>query len=551
MLDSTASDTAPNPGNPALPLRRSTRLDFPGFAGTTGYGPSDNAILAVFGAASVKIRGLSFLARRTPGSDNDPAIYAVALARGAANARVQGCWFGLAPGGTTQADVKPPASAVAAFRWRVGGDVYSAGAVIGTDGDGMNDQAEFNVIVGGRVALALELPGARVAGNYVNVFPDGLHFLDPDANFQLWRAAFTAGGTDPGGVTIENFENGRLTDDTIIGTNGDGVGDADERNVFGHVVYDNLLEFYSNARRAVIAGNYFGVGIDGVTPAPLSTNVSPNFAELPGTASVRVGSNGDGVSDALEENVVANLRGSRCVVTGSTVPIVTRRNRMTANHFSAVPFGPTENGGYPAYYNSVLADVSQGVAPIIVGFTDNVLSGTFPAGSGTYPNHIIDVYLVDNVALANETFWPDAVVHPGRWLASYVDNGPGDLNPAPNEFSFDLTSFSLSVTTYVAVAVSYSQDAGSFNAGRAVTSPMSNPASLRPRLQFRLLPADQTELMWFAPRESFLLQAQFDKLRPPDDWFEYFGETYSNGRNILKLQFELGYVARFYSLISR
>src|SRR5205823_579262 len=113
--------------------------------------------------------------------------------------------------------------------------------------------------------------------------------------------------SDPNNVTIENFENGRLTDDTVIGTNGDGVSDAEERNVFGHVVYEHLIEFYSSSRRIVVAGNYFGVGIDGVTPAPLSTNVTPGFAEFGGSGSVRIGSNGDGISDDLEGNVIFNL----------------------------------------------------------------------------------------------------------------------------------------------------------------------------------------------------------------------------------------------------
>src|SRR5256886_2709580 len=210
VLDSTGADSAPNPRDASLPLRRSTRLDFPDFPGNTGYGTSENAMLGVFGADNVTIRGLSFIARRTPGSDDDPSIYCVALVNQATNARVQGCWFGLPPGGSLMADVQPGSSAVAAFRWRIGGDVYSEGLIVGTDGDGVNDRAEFNVMVGGRITLALELPRAKVSGNYVNVFPDGIHFVDLDANYKLWTDVYVAGGSDPGDVTIENFENGRV-----------------------------------------------------------------------------------------------------------------------------------------------------------------------------------------------------------------------------------------------------------------------------------------------------------------------------------------------------
>src|SRR6185503_16514500 len=120
VLDSTGSDTAENPGNPLRPLRRSTRLDFPEFSGNTGYGETENGILGIFEADGVKIRGLSFLARHTAGSEADPSIYCVALVKEATHAKVQGCWFGLPPGGTSMAQVKPAASAVAAFRWRIG-----------------------------------------------------------------------------------------------------------------------------------------------------------------------------------------------------------------------------------------------------------------------------------------------------------------------------------------------------------------------------------------------------------------------------------------------
>jgi hypothetical protein len=82
------------------------------------------------------------------------------------------------------------------------------------------------------------------------------------------------------------------------------VSDADERNILNHVVYGHEGEVYSSGTNIVIAGNYYGVGIDGVTKAPVSTNVAPDFSELPGTSSIRVGSNGDGVSDALEGNLI-------------------------------------------------------------------------------------------------------------------------------------------------------------------------------------------------------------------------------------------------------
>jgi hypothetical protein len=522
----------------------STRLDFPNDPGNTGYGTSENCILGLYQSDNSTVRGLSFIARRSAGSDADPSIYAVALIREATNARVQGCWFGLAPGaGTTQADIKPPSSAVAAFRWRIGGDVYSAGAIIGTDGDGTGDRGEFNVIVGGRIALALELPGARIAGNYVNVFPSGLHFVDLDANYKAWQDTFEAGGSDPGDVTIENYENGRVTAGSVIGTNGDGVSDSDERNVFAHVIYDHHGEFYSSSANAVLAGNYFGVGVDGTTLAPLSTNGAPDFVEFGGGAGqVRVGSNGDGVSDDLEGNLIVNVRGSRFVVAGASVPVVSRRNKLVNCNVLVVPSSSAD-------YTPYLADVSMGIAPVLKSLTGGTLSGTIPAPAAGYPNAEFDLYLVDPVALANTNYWPAVVTHPMTWLGTYTDNGPADLDADPNEFSIDVSGFALSDTTYVAAAASYSSIPGSFNATNAITTPMSNPISRRPALSISLVPLGNATLSWIAAPGAFQLQF-IDNLNDMG-WFPLGLGTYTGGRNVLDNPHDVFAAGIFFRLISQ
>lgn len=545
VLDSTGSDSGTSdPQDPALNSRRSTRILH------SGYGDSENGILAIFGGDNFTVRGLSFIARRTAGSTDDPSIYAVALVNQSTNARVQGCWFGLAPGGSTMADVKPVSSAVAAFRYRTGGDVYSAGCIVGTDGDGVKDREEFNVMVGGRISLALELPGARISGNYVNVFPDGLHFVDLDDNFAQWQSVFEAGGSDPGDVTIENFENGRLTDGSVIGTNGDGVSDSDERNVFNHVVYDSHGEFYSNSRNFVCAGNYFGVGIDGVTPAPLSTNIAPNLLDLSGTGQVRIGSNGDGVSDDLEGNLIVNVAGSRCIVAGSTVPIVCRRNKLVNCSVTAVPFGDGENAPYSAYYTPYLADVASGAAPTLSSLNGGILRGRIPAPGAAYPNASIDLYYVDPAALKKTDHWPNAMTHPGTFIGTYQDNSAADQNPAANEFAFDVSSLGLAPTTYLAVAVNYSADASATSATNSVTSPMSNPISARPTIEMRLLGDGTTELSWIAPGGLYFYEVNYS-LDNPDGWFGIGPGTYNLGRNVATLPTDFGSPAVFFRLATQ
>lgn len=96
------------------------------------------------------------------------------------------------------------------------------------------------------------------------------------------------------GIIIE----GALGRGVIIGTDGDGIGDLSERNVFagGYGVYINANN------ENVIAGNYFGFASDGVTPLSSGNTV---FIRQTSDANL-VGSNQDGTSDDLERNLIGN-----------------------------------------------------------------------------------------------------------------------------------------------------------------------------------------------------------------------------------------------------
>lgn len=459
VLDSSGTDSRAT-ANPDLPDRRSTRLPF------SGYGNSENAILGVNEADGFKARGLAFLGRYVEGSDADPAIYAVALVREAKNAKVQGCWFGLKPGDPAAMEsLKPVTSAVAAFRWRDASNqnpVYSGGLTVGTDGDGVADVQEFNVMVGCHIAIAIEAPDLRVSGNYVNVFPDGLSFVDVEAVQQGYAAA----GND---TSIEFLENGRETTNTVIGTNGDGKSDGNERNIVAHAVYDHDIEFYSNALNVVVAGNYFGVGVDGTTAQAALTTKSPNFLSLPGTSAARVGSNGDGVSDDLEGNVIQGVPGTLLVAGGATSRAVVRRNRLVGNAFSAFPFADGENGrAYDAYYAPVLLDPGTGVAPVIASITAGIMTGTVPApANGAYPRHVVDVYVVDPQAAEK------SLNHPGRHAGSFVEGGVGDLDATANRFRVDLRGMKVVPGDSVALAITYTAGTNSTPATNSLTAPLS------------------------------------------------------------------------------
>src|SRR5207245_999538 len=101
-------------------------------------------------------------------------------------------------------------------------------------------------------------------------------------------------------------EIGRDVSNTIIGTDGDGVNDADEGNVFGGFANGGatMINLYSSPQtNIVIAGNTFGIAVDGVTRFTNTAAVVNGFS---GQATAQFGSDFDGVSDALEANVVFN-----------------------------------------------------------------------------------------------------------------------------------------------------------------------------------------------------------------------------------------------------
>jgi hypothetical protein len=90
----------------------------------------------------------------------------------------------------------------------------------------------------------------------------------------------------------------------IIGTDGDGVDDLGERNVFGGRSVGVNINFGNATYPNRISGNYFGVGSDGTTPMGLSLGV---FMRQGATQNL-IGSDLNGTSDELERNIFAHTR---------------------------------------------------------------------------------------------------------------------------------------------------------------------------------------------------------------------------------------------------
>ena len=270
----------------------------------------------------------------------------------------------------------------------------AANVLVGTDGDGTNDVAEGNLI-SGNVSYGVEITGAgtnnnRVAGNLIGTDATGTGTLGNQYGVVVSLGAqsnvigtdgvgSTAGnkaernvisGNNATGIWVEelNTKFNRIAGNVIglnagqtaklanngfgillrngpsnnwIGTNGDGVGDADEGNVVAGNASHGILLTGPNGNvltNNVVAGNYVGTTATGTTGLG-NTKAGVWFDQ--NVINSWIGTNGDGSSDAIERNVVAgNQQTGGINVTG----VNTDGNVIAGNFVGLAPNGVTTLG---------------------------------------------------------------------------------------------------------------------------------------------------------------------------------------------------------------
>lgn len=446
-------------------------VDYPGF------GTTESAVLALLDATGFQIRGIAFLGVPGEGFEDDPSVYHIALIKGSSGARIQGCWFGLdpaaAPFAPDAAGVRPgihgARSAIASFSWD--GEFHSGGLLIGTDSDGNGDNGEFNLFVEQRLAIHLQTPDTTVAGNWFNLLPSGEIF------------DHVRQGTDLGGDgTLEAIENGDGTN-MRIGTDGDGVNDANEGNFFGPVRYDVFIEFWRAAPNAVIAGNHFGVGLDDEPAFTLEETVS--LLAVRADSSVRIGSDLNGTGDADEGNRIHGITGpfisfhnNNAGNPDGSARISLRGNDLTGN-YGTIPLSSESNVTPYDLYGAFLVDPDAGATPVLaVDQPATTIRGTIPASfpSTLQGNPVIDFYLADGPTLfPDDPFHPDGFPQGRKLLASFEVDGPQDADPAPHQFSFPIPDTGLPESLWrerVIATANYR-----LLTGETVTTPFSSPAT--------------------------------------------------------------------------
>lgn len=467
----------------------------------TGFGSDESGVLGFHTSKGINIRGLSIIGKYKVGAAADISLYGIALAHGASG-HISGCYIGVEPTGqlTLLDDGVTPATlkdGIAGFRYRVretglpDRPILIDDMVVGVSKNSTNPRAELNVFSAiTTIPVMIEGNQARICGNYLNVYADGKHDFIPTLMDPLPSSGFE------GAIEIGRGGNG-----TVVGVDGDGKNDAEERNVIGGTIpkringkgYNHTIEFYgqSPGQGIIIAGNYIGIGVDGLSRF---TNSAAMLNADGGSAQYRVGSDLNGVSDGLEGNVVGNnwpaetfpaesfstigkdLNFFDSLQAAGTVSL--RGNTLINNYPFPVSPLKTPTTFLATYYGRALADASTGVTPSLeVPAAETLnphLRGSVPAPSADYPNVVIDVYIADDEGRATGQAagieaLPEGFVQGRRYLGSFQVDGPADLNPSPSEFEFDITRLGGGLLT---VTANYSKSPAGDS---TLTSPFSNP----------------------------------------------------------------------------
>lgn len=280
----------------------------------------------------------------------------ISLSNGATGVCISGNLIGLTPDGQTAA----------------GNDAYgvyiSDGAhanLIGTNGDGISDTLERNIISGNdRAGVFMWEEGTdqnAVAGNYI-------------------------GTNASGNAVIPNGWSGVIIDtgsaNNRIGTDGNGTADALE----GNLISGNADSGVSlrNTNGNVIAGNLVGVNAAGDVAFPNDGHgVTLNAA-----TGNRIGTNADGVADALERNVISGNNSSGIhiytaennIIAGNYIGTNVAGNMAIPNKYRGVHIQASSNnrvgGIVTAERNVISGNLSDGIR-VYAGANVNVIQGNY------------------------------------------------------------------------------------------------------------------------------------------------------------------------------
>lgn len=286
---------------------------------------------------------------------------------------------------------------------------------IGTNGDGVSDAAERNLISGNSSAgVFIGNAGSDqnvVAGNYIGTDASGTAAL----------------GNLNWGVLIEQG-----AQQNVIGTNGDGAGDAAERNLISGNLGVGVEIHGVDTDLNAVSGNFVGIVALGV--AALG-NTQSGVVISGGAGQNRIGTNGDGLADAAERNVISGNLGSGIGLVGGQADFNIVAGNLIGISATGVAAIPNANYGVSIQdgaQNNRIGTNGDGFGDtaernIISG---NGLSGVSLSGSNTMSNDVAGNFIGTNAAgtgaLGNQNY--GVVLAGGAW-SNQIGMDPFGLNP--------------------------------------------------------------------------------------------------------------------------
>ena len=291
--------------------------------------------------------------------------------------------------------------------------------LVGTNGDGVNDTAERNIISGNLFAgvwiTGQGTSGNAMAGNFIGTDITGMNALgnsgaglnDPAGNFVAALVVITGGASN-----------------NRIGTDGGSVDDAGERNVIAGSQEDGVDIADSGTDGNIVAGNFIGTDVTGTA---VLGNASDGVYIVGGASSNWIGVNPNGGTAVTDEGNVISRNGNFGVHIDGSDGNVVEGNVISGNRYTGVVIDASDNvvarnkigtdatGTVALGNRNFGVEIGSGSGNTIGGTTvgaANVISanqdgGVFISGKGTTGNvvqgNLIGTDITGTMALGNPT----------------------------------------------------------------------------------------------------------------------------------------------------
>jgi parallel beta-helix repeat protein len=245
---------------------------------------------------------------------------------------------------------------------------------IGTNNDNINDALERNIVSGNGMS------GIRIegTGNVVNDF--------------IWMANNFIGSSSSGDYNLGNGLHGIYISNakgTIIGTNGNGVSDNDnrERNIIGYNISDGI--HVENGDSTRIANNYIGLTSSG----QFNNANQGNGINIINSRYITIGTNSNNVSDDDERNTISNNGANGIRFEGVSQSFI-RNNYIGTASWGVQNYGNQQNGIYLLNsFNNIIGTNGDNVQDVL---EKNTVANNTEGGialTGSYNNIIANCYV--------------------------------------------------------------------------------------------------------------------------------------------------------------